>query len=209
VQIWLKGTTSFRVPVLPAEYNISSSHSVETVNINAIGEIDIGGVQALKSISFSSFFPVRYDSSYCEYSNLRPPIQCVDIIESMMNAPIKLIITGTNINISCRITSFEWGEHDGTGDISFTITFKEHKKIQAMKLVTAVVADSKSTDTLVREAIKEVPKTYTVKKGDNLSKIARNVTGSANWKPLYELNKNVIGSNPNLIYTGQVLTIPR
>ena len=50
--------------------------------------------------------------------------------------------------------------------------------------------------------------TYTVKKGDCLSMIAKNLTGSsANWRAIYNQNKGVIGGNPNLIYPGQNLVI--
>jgi murein DD-endopeptidase MepM/ murein hydrolase activator NlpD len=48
--------------------------------------------------------------------------------------------------------------------------------------------------------------TYTVKPGDNLSKIAQRY--GISWKDLYNANKNVIGSNPNLIYSGQKYNIP-
>ena len=50
-----------------------------------------------------------------------------------------------------------------------------------------------------------IPSTYIVKKGDTLIKIAKKY--NMNWKDLYELNKNVIGSNPNLIKIGMVLKI--
>lgn len=51
-------------------------------------------------------------------------------------------------------------------------------------------------------------KTYTVKAGDSLWKIAVYVYGDgARWTELYNKNKNVIGPNPNLIRPGQVLTI--
>lgn len=50
-----------------------------------------------------------------------------------------------------------------------------------------------------------IPSTYIVKKGDTLIKIAKKY--NINWKDLYELNKNVIGSNPNLIKIGMVLKI--
>ena len=50
---------------------------------------------------------------------------------------------------------------------------------------------------------------YTVKDGDCLYAIARTLMGNgAKWPELYEANKSVIGSNPRLIYTGTVLTIP-
>jgi nucleoid-associated protein YgaU len=54
-----------------------------------------------------------------------------------------------------------------------------------------------------------VKQTYTVVPGDSLSKIAKNLLGSANrWSELYEANRAVVGDNPNLIKPGQVLTIP-
>ena len=48
--------------------------------------------------------------------------------------------------------------------------------------------------------------TYTVKRGDSLSKIASKY--GISWRDLYNQNKSVIGSNPNLIYAGQKYTIP-
>jgi LysM repeat protein len=48
--------------------------------------------------------------------------------------------------------------------------------------------------------------TYTVQRGDSLGKIA--VEYCTSWKAIYDLNRDTIGSNPSLIITGQVLTIP-
>jgi nucleoid-associated protein YgaU len=51
--------------------------------------------------------------------------------------------------------------------------------------------------------------TYTVQKGDSLSKIAKKHLGDANaWKKIYEANKAVIGDNPDKIFPGQKLKIP-
>jgi nucleoid-associated protein YgaU len=51
-------------------------------------------------------------------------------------------------------------------------------------------------------------KTYTVQKGDSLSKIAKAHYGDANqWRKIYEANKERI-KNPDLIQPGWVLTIP-
>ncbi|TET99549.1 MAG: LysM domain-containing protein [Dehalococcoidia bacterium] len=51
------------------------------------------------------------------------------------------------------------------------------------------------------------PRTYTVRPGDTLSGIAARF-GIADWRTLYQANKDVIGPDPNLIRPGQVLTIP-
>jgi len=51
-------------------------------------------------------------------------------------------------------------------------------------------------------------KTYTVKAGDTLSKIAKDHLGNANaYMKIYEANRDQL-SNPDLIKPGQVLKIP-
>lgn len=49
---------------------------------------------------------------------------------------------------------------------------------------------------------------YTVVKGDSLSKIAKQFYGNANrWREIFEANRDQI-SNPDLIKPGQVFKIP-
>ena len=51
--------------------------------------------------------------------------------------------------------------------------------------------------------------TYTVVSGDSLSKIAKHHYGdAAKWHQIYEANKATIGTNPDHIEIGQVLTLP-
>jgi len=53
------------------------------------------------------------------------------------------------------------------------------------------------------------PRTYTVVKGDTLSRIAKQFYGDANkWRKIFEANGDTI-KNPDLIHPGQVLKIPR
>ena len=50
--------------------------------------------------------------------------------------------------------------------------------------------------------------TYTVQKGDSLSKIAQQQYGDGKrWKAIFEANRDQI-TNPDLIHPGQVLKIP-
>ncbi len=56
---------------------------------------------------------------------------------------------------------------------------------------------------------KPTPKlsTYTVVRGDSLSGIAARLHTPGGWQTLYANNRSVVGSNPNLIYAGQVLKV--
>lgn len=51
-------------------------------------------------------------------------------------------------------------------------------------------------------------KVYTVREGDTLSAIARKMTGSADYRAIYEQNKSTIGDSPNKITAGMALIIP-
>ena len=51
-------------------------------------------------------------------------------------------------------------------------------------------------------------RSYTVVKGDSLSKIAKHLYGDAQqWRKIYDANRDQI-KNPDLIYPGQTFTIP-
>lgn len=215
LQIWLKGGGSrIRIPVVPAEYTVTSEQDNTSVTVCNLGEVTLRGKRKLQQISFSSFFPRQYDSGYCDVRS-KSPITMVKKVEKMKRAgSVKLIITGV-LSMKVTIESFEWGENDGTGDISYTLSMKEYRtvSIPASVLVKEQPAQPSAAGSDGGTSGRDQPETtgtqsYTVKSGDSLSAIARKLTGSTNWQTIYEQNKAVIGSNPNMIKPGQVLTIP-
>lgn len=210
MEIWLKqGKTSFRFAVLPSEYEMTSESNNTQVVIHSLGEINLLGKRKLKNVSFSSFFP-KEKYSFCEYTSFPTPKESVKLIEEMKNAGVlHLTMTGTPVNMDCTIESFTWGENDGTKDINFSLEFKEYRKVKVRTANTREKITKKITPATTQRTAKEVKSTtYTVVKGDNLSRIAKNLTGSsANWQAIYNQNKGVIGGNPNLIYPGQQLVI--
>ena len=65
-----------------------------------------------------------------------------------------------------------------------------------------VTARVDSTEEIVGE------QSYTIEKGDTLSKIAKTHYGSANaWKQIFEANRDVI-DDPDRIFPGQVIKLP-
>lgn len=190
MEVWLKTTSKrFRLPVIPSEYSVTGERGDESVNINSIGEVDLAGSRKLRQVSWSCFFPSEYDESYCQYGGLKSPRKSVELIEKMMHAgPVKVIITGTPVKFWARITSFEWGEHDGSGDIYYSITLKEHKTISVGS--SSVVADDSlasgtSADTTTQRTVPETVESAEIKvneAGVSSSEVARKYTGSASNK---------------------------
>lgn len=210
MQVWVKGNgDSLRIPVLPESYSMKTSQGNVTVNINGLGDINLLGKRGLSELSFGSFFPMGYDASYCD---CRSPVprECVERLEKMkQGGTVKVLFTGIFV-LTATIESFEWGESDATGDIYFTLEFKEYRHLSIPVSSLSQSAGVLSESSVMRSGEPDVASanTYTVMTGDCLSSIARKLTGSADWHALYEQNKELIGSNPNLIYAGQVLTIP-
>ncbi len=212
MEIWLKNTSKrVKLPVLPSGYRVSSGQGNTIVNVAALGEVNLKGKRNLQEVTFSSFFPKRRES-YCEKGTLRSPKEyVVDIEEMKRRGTVKLIITGVPISMDVTIESFEWEERDGSGDIYYTLSLKEYRKLNIPKstLVKEVPqAIASEAETARSEPEQTSTVTYEVKPGDCLSVIAKRLTGSASWTAIYEQNKGVIGSNPNLIKPGQILTIP-
>lgn len=80
---------------------------------------------------------------------------------------------------------------------------------KAVLLAGNVTGVSQVDDELTSPPKEEPTVFYTVKSGDSLSKIAKALMGDGNkWPKLFEANKEVI-KNPDLIYPGQQLRIPK
>lgn len=97
-------------------------------------------------------------------------------------------------------------------DLSVSVTLKEYRhygtKIMDFKLEEGGEDPIANEDGSNRGGEPEAKGTYTVVKGDCLWSIAKRKLGNGTrWPEIYNLNRDQI-SNPNLIYPGQVLTLP-
>ena len=68
-------------------------------------------------------------------------------------------------------------------------------------------ADADDMLAKARREIGAAPPKYTVRAGDTLSAIATRLHVAGGWQALYQLNRAVIGDNPNVIKPGMVLRI--
>ncbi len=218
MEFWLKNSDDdkFKLPVNPSTYNITVINKNTEVNVVDLGDINLIGKTGLRGAVLASFFPYR-DYDFSVNDNGLTHNEYVKKIEKWRKSgkPIRLIITGTVVNMECTIEAFDYGEQDGTRDIYYTLTLKEYKKI---KLKPAKIKKKKKT--IVKSAREIKPpkkeKTYTVKAGDCMWAIAKKVYGDGSkYKQIYQANKDLIdGRNKGTglpkytIYANQVFKIP-
>lgn len=212
MEFWLKKSNSDKImlPVNPESFAFTEKHNNTSVNVNSIGEVNLLGKRDLKTGTISSHFPKR-DRNYANNSGRQAPYTYINKLLSWKSSgkPVQLIITGTKINFQVTIETLKYGEQDGTGDVYYDLTLKEYRAVEIKKTkLKKTKKTTKKKSKPKRPAAKKKTKTYTVKSGDCLWNIAKKFYGNgAQYTKIYNANKGKI-KNPNLIYPGQVLTIP-
>lgn len=209
MEFWIQkeNDSKLQLPVKPSEFTVTVMSRNTVVNVIQIGDVNLMGKTGLREISLSSFFPAK-DYNFSNNSGRKEPLAYVEKIEAWRKSgePIRVIITGV-LNMECSIESFSYGERDATGDIYYTMALKEYKKIKTRK-ATVTIATVKPSVRAVQAPTTNAGRTYTVKSGDCLWKIAKQFYGNgAEYPKIASANADKL-KNPNLIYAGQVLTIP-
>lgn len=214
------------LPVTPSNLSISIKNQNKTLNLINDSEINILKQAGLTEISFSALLP-NANYPFAVYNDgFQNANFYLDKLEELKvnQVPFQFIVTrelpsqtalfSTNIKVS--IESYDITEDVKNGfDIIVKISLKQYQDYGTK--VCTVETDTSSAETNISvEEVRETTtsptpvttQTYTVIKGDSLWKIAKYFYGNGNkYKDLLSANSNII-SNANLIYPGQVLTIP-
>lgn len=211
MEFWIQQDNSGKIqlPVKPSEFTVTVTHRNTVVNVIQLGDINLMGKTGLREITLASFFPAK-DYNFSNNSSRKEPLTYVEKLDRWRKSgsPVRVIVTGV-LNMEATIESFSYGERDATGDIYYTLYLKEYKRIKTKKAtVTIATVKPKVSVRPTKPPEVNAGKTYTVKSRDCLWKIAKQFYGNgAQYTKIYNANKDKI-KNPNLIYPGQVLTIP-
>lgn len=210
-------------PVTPPKITVKINGTNEKVTLINEGEANILKTPGLTDVEFELSLPnVKYPFAvYPE--EFRPAKFYLDKLEALMLArkPFQYIVTRTtpvnkklfDTNMTVSIEDYSIVEDAGDGmDVTVKVQLKQYREfITKTCTIDISLPKPRAAVTSTRAVSSNAPSggSYTVVKGDCLSSIARRYYGNASrWPVIYEANKSVIGGNPNLIYPGQVLTIP-
>lgn len=214
-QMWLTYNAEkqkIQLPVLPESFSVKNGSKNDSINIAGLGEITIMQGRPALQFSWSSFFPATKFPGI-QVKKITKPLTLVEKINKWKDGdkPVHLIVTACGVDIFATIEDFDYEEDGGDpGTYQYSITLKEYREIKVRQVKVDVpkkTATVQKEEPRVDNTVK--PKTYTVKSGDCLWNIAKKFYGNgADYTKIYNANKGTIGGNPNLIYPGQVFTIP-
>lgn len=212
-----QGSTVLRLPTNPEKIEKTSTQANEKYEVFGVGQIAVPTYLELAEYSLNEIEFPHEASHYIETSgSFKGP----DYYESLFNTwragkkPVRFIARNgitADINTLVLIESCNPSETAGEeGDKYFDLKLLEYRdfgfKTVVVPPATKPVAKAAPAPKITKNP--KAKKTYTVKRGDTLWGIAKRFYGSgAKYPTIYNANRSKI-KNPNLIYPGQVLTIP-
>ncbi len=208
---------------VPSKLTVKVKNKNKTLVLLNEGEINFLRTPGLTEIVVPFDFPMLTGSRSPDYylgvlEKLKTEKRHTQFI-LVRRSPNGRALFDTNIQVSCEDYNVTEDGKNGL-DVSVDVSLKQWRDY-GTKTVTVQESPAPAQDTSAPSQPQTVAvekerdtstapqaKTYTVKKGDTLWAIAKKYYGAgAQYSKIYEANTDKI-SNPNLIYVGQVLTIP-
>ena len=209
------------LPITPSKIQTKIKNQNKTINLINDGEVNILKSAGLTEITFEVLIPqVKYpfavypngfkraDFFLNKFEKLKTSEEPFQFICSRVT-PSGRLLFDTNMKVSLEDYSIDEDAKEGF-DIKVAVKLKQFRDYGTKK-VNITTKQSKLVATVSKPRPTESApkaKTYTVVSGDTLWAIAKKHLGNgARYNEIYNLNKDKI-NNPNLIYPGQILTLP-
>lgn len=123
-------TATVVFPVLPSELMVAVNTNHGTVNINNFGDYLMKGKTGLKTLTLSGFFPAQ-DYPFAMMG--MAPYTYIAQLETMRtgDSVCQLTVSDTPLSMPCLISSFKFGEKDGSGDVYYELGLTEYRYVTA------------------------------------------------------------------------------
>lgn len=217
-------------PIAPSKLQLKIKNQNKTVNLINDGEVNILKKAGLTEVSFDLLLPnVKYPFAVYK-SGFKNAKYFLDILENLKTSekpfyfkvtrkfPNGKLLFDTNMKVSLEDYNTKEDVKEGF-DVTVSVKLKQYKDYGTKTCTIINEQSEKPEEPEVTVAVEETRpaetspepssnQSHTVKSGDCLWNLAKKYYGDGKkYTVIYEANKDKI-KNPNLIYSGQVLTIP-
>ncbi len=192
------------LPVTPQSYPMAEGRAVERLDMAETGQIALPGLNTLFVGTLEFMLPARAYPFLTAGAVAQPSHYLGQITQWSAAANVcRYIVTGTDINAPVLLGPLDYGEDDGTNDVNCKLPLYEYRYLDEAKAEKVTQNNGRPVDTTSQP---ETAGSYTVVKGDCLWTICKRFYGDGSLA--YKLATANGIKNPNLIYPGQVLTLP-
>ncbi len=195
------------LPVTPSGYELEAGRKVEPLDMQETGTLNLPGLKTLLDKGIQCMFPAQA-YPFINAGTVLDPWYYVKKFKAFSEAAevLRFVVSDTDVNEPVLVESITYGEQDGTGDVYATIQLKGYRDVTAPQVERTADDASKNAPRAATETQEESQQTYVVVKGDSLWSICKKFYGDGSLAYRLAAANNI--ANPNLIYPGQVLTIP-
>ena len=187
--------------VNPARLTVTRPNENRVRSLAMGGTVNIWGGRGLREVRLTTFLPAVNSPFY----NGQAPESVLAMLKSWQDSgdPVRLIISGSDINDAFLIEDVTETLREGDGDITLTLTLREYKF--ASELAKDADGAVQSAGKTARADERVLPKTRTVKRGDTLWGIACELYGDGTrWREIAK--KNGV-TEPRKLPVGKVLVL--
>lgn len=203
---FIRDQVSLVMPVTPGRYQWMVGKRMETININQLGDVYRPGGLTRFSGNFDFLLPAQ-EYPWMEAGSRADPQYYLDYLNAWASdeKTVRMVVTGTEINVLVYIEDVTQGETDGTGDRYITVAVREYCDLEAVEVAAATGTQNGGR---AADASSGKTQAYTIVSGDTLSVICRRYYGKSTAKYYNALAKYNGIKNPHLIYPGVTIQIP-
>ncbi len=196
----------FEIPVNPKELSVTQGSGNKTINLLNVGEVAVAGNRGPIKMVVNTFLPAPNSPFY----KGRNPEEIVVKMKQWKNGrqPLRIIVSGTDINTMFLVENMEEQYREGQLDIYISWSFTEYRVLNVPASATTAFSGNVGGDELKeRGGGVKIPKKVTVKTGDSLWGLAARYYGDGRmWKKIADANGI---ANPDRLETGMVLEMPK
>ncbi len=207
-KIILKNTDTgeeLTLPVTPSQYPMAAGRAVEKLDMAQTGQIALPGLKSLFSETLEFMLPAQ-EYPFLTAGAVADPAYYLDKLTawSLDASVCRYVVAGTDINSPVLLGPLAWQEQDGTNDVYCKLPLFEYRYLDEAQ-VTQTGNASRPVEAATQTA--QTAQNYTVVSGDSLWAICRKFYGDGSLA--YKLAAANGIENPNLIFPGQTLSLPK
>lgn len=198
------------LPVTPEGYEIPGEQDVQIVNLTQFGDYALAGYPSIRAFALPQcLFPAQ-NYPFLVAGGVADPNFYIQFFRTARDERhlVRFVVSDTAVSMEVLISSFSFGEQDGTNDVYAAIELTPYRRLQAAQETRTDTSVTVVTEGAARasDAPQTTQEAHIVQHGDTLWGLCRKYYGDGALYPRLAKYNGI--KNPDLIYDGDTILLP-